>query len=79
MEYSAMQTLRSDITISLVDDQLARFTFEDAHSKITGNVSLKLDGGGHDARNKEDRLKMARFRINALSAALSQACARGGW
>jgi hypothetical protein len=79
MEYFGMQTSPLNITLSLVDDQLARFTFEDEHSKITGNVSLKLEGGGHDARNKEDRLKMARFRINALSAALSQACARGGW
>ena len=74
-----MQTPRLTITISLVDNQLARFTFEDEHSKIIGSVSLKLEGGIRDARNKEDRLKMARFRINALSAAFSQACARGGW
>ena len=74
-----MQTLRPDIIVSLVDDQMARFTFEDEHSKVTGNVSLKLEGGGRDGRSKEDRRKMARFRINALSAALAQACARGDW
>lgn len=70
---------RPAITVSLVDDQLARFTFEDAHCRISGNVSLKLDGRGYDARNKEDRLKMARYRINALSAAFAEACARDGW
>ena len=74
-----MQMDRPSITVSLVDDQLARFTFEDEHCKVSGNVSLKLDGGGHDARNKEDRLKMARYRINALSAAFAEACARDGW
>ena len=74
-----MQMARPTITVSLVDDQLARFTFEDEHSKISGNVSLKLEGRGYPARTKEECLRMARYRINALSTAFAEACARDGW
>ena len=67
------------ISIHLVDGTLARFSFEDEHTKLTGNVSIGLPRGVPDVRTKEQRLQLARERIIAMTASLSRTCARGAW
>jgi hypothetical protein len=67
------------ISVHLVDGTLARFSFEDEHTKLSGNVSIGLPRGVPDVRTKDERTQLARERIIAITAALSRAVARGAW
>ena len=71
-----MQQVEYKIAVKLVDDTLAKFTFEDEHTKISGNVSLMISDGRPDTRTKEERLRMAKQRILSLSNSFAQACAK---
>ena len=74
-----MQPGMPTISVHLVDGTLARFSFEDEHTKLSGNVSIGLPRGVPDVRTKDERIQLARDRIIAITAALHRACARGAW
>jgi hypothetical protein len=74
-----MQPGTPTIAVHLVDGTLARFSFEDEHTKLSGNVSIGLPRGVPDIRTKDERIQLARERIITVVAALHRACARGAW